>query len=79
MKAHLILALAVTASVFDDPSKRDADKTAPTELEGTWKVLTINENGQDAPQELVRNMSIIVAGGLTSLYPSPWLWNTRKY
>jgi uncharacterized protein (TIGR03067 family) len=62
MGLHVILALAVTASVFDDPSKRDADKTAPTELEGTWKVLTINENGQDAPQELIRNVSIIFAG-----------------
>jgi uncharacterized protein (TIGR03067 family) len=62
MKLHLILALAVTASVFDDPSNRDANKTAPTELEGTWRVLTINENGQDAPHELVRNVSIIFAG-----------------
>jgi uncharacterized protein (TIGR03067 family) len=56
MKAHLFLLLATCACLAADTPKEDKSKADLKELQGDWKVDSIEADGQDVSQDLFNDI-----------------------
>jgi uncharacterized protein (TIGR03067 family) len=51
-KTFLLVCLLATVAVDDPPKKDDAES-----FKGTWKALSVNQGGQNVPEEFVKSMA----------------------
>jgi uncharacterized protein (TIGR03067 family) len=70
MKTHTLMAvvigswLVVTVSSFaaDDKTKQEAVQKELQKLEGTWAMVSAEQNGEAAPKDAIQNIRVIFKG-----------------
>src|SRR4051812_5472041 len=56
MRTHLGLVVVAVALVAADPPKAEGVKAELDKVQGTWRLVALETNGQKAPEEQIKNV-----------------------
>jgi uncharacterized protein (TIGR03067 family) len=59
MKVQVLLVVVAAGLLVAADAKEDAVKTEKAKLKGTWKTVSLEDNGDKAPEDVVKKMRLV--------------------